>query len=142
MFYGVLSILGVLAVVALFWPRILARDPVYLVPVGILGIGVGAFVPSALALMADSAPETKYGATMGLYSFALGFGFFLAEASGLVIIAGYAYSMSQAQTQQAISASLQGLFYFALLLIAIAVVLMIRFLLVKRRKQEAATRAN
>ncbi len=141
MFYGVLSILGVLAMVALFWPQILGRDLLYLIPVGILGIGVGAFVPSALALMADTAPETKYGATMGLYSFALGFGFFLAELSGLAIIAGYAYSMSPDQTRAAVNASLQGLFYFALLLIATAVILMVRFFVLSRRRRKTPVRA-
>ncbi len=142
MFYGVLSILGVLTLVALFWPQILAMNPLFLIPVGVLAIGVGAFVPSALALMADSAPETKYGATMGLYSFALGFGFFLAELSGLTIIAGYAYSMSQTQTQQAVAASLQGLFYFALALIALAVLLMIRFFILKRRGRRVPARVG
>lgn len=141
MFYGVLSILGVLAMAALFWPMILARDPLALAGVGILGLGAGAFVPSALALMADTAPETKYGATMGLYSFALGFGFFVAELSGLAIIAAYAYTMSQAEVQQAVAAALQGLFYFALLLIALAVVLMVRFFILKRRRQKAPVRA-
>jgi len=141
MFYGVLSILGVLAMAALFWPELLAREPAYLAALGLLAIGVGAFVPSALALMADSAPETRYGATMGLYSFALGFGFFVAELSGLAIIAGYAYSMSQAQVQNAVAASLQGLFDFALVLIALAVLLMVRFFVMSRRRRKTPAEA-
>jgi MFS family permease len=92
MFYGILSILGVIAMAALFWGQIIAPVPIldkllYVAPIGIFALGSGAFVPSALALMADTAPATKYGATMGLYSFALGFGFFVAELSGLLIIA-------------------------------------------------------
>jgi MFS family permease len=138
MFYGILSILGVIVMAALFWPRILERDPLYLAPLGILALGSGAFVPSALALMADTAPETRYGATMGLYSFALGFGFFVAEFSGLGIIAAYAYSLPQEQVEQAINSALQGLFYFSLVLIVLAVLLMVRFFVVGRRKERDA----
>ncbi|HYM40688.1 MAG TPA: MFS transporter [Thermoplasmata archaeon] len=137
MFYGVLSILGVLAIASLFWPQILARDLVVLVPLGLCALGAGAFVPSALALMADTAPETKYGATMGLYSFALGFGFFVAELSGLAIIAAYAYTMSVTQVREAVGAALQGLVYFALLLIVLAVILMVRYFIMGRRRRKA-----
>ena len=60
-----------------------------MIPLGLLGLGAGAFVPAALALMADTSTEGCYGATMGLYSFALGFGAFIAESLGLgVILAG------------------------------------------------------
>ena len=138
-----LSILGILVMASLFWPHILARELLYIIPIGFFALGSGAFVPSALALMADTAPETKYGATMGLYSFALGFGFFLAEFSGLLIIAGYAYSLPPDQVEQAVTAALQGLFYLSLGLIALAVVLMMRFFLVgqrERREAEAAVR--
>lgn len=141
MFYGILSILGVLAMASLFWPHILAREPLYVVPVGLFAVGAGAFVPSALALMADTAPETKYGAAMGLYSFALGFGFFIAEFSGLLIIAGYAYTLPVDQVEQAVNASLQGLFYFSLLLIALAILLMVRFFLLGRKKEREAEAA-
>ena len=142
MFYGILSILGVITMAALFWGQIIAPVPIldkiaYVAPVGIFALGSGAFVPSALALMADTAPETKYGATMGLYSFALGFGFFVAELSGLLIIAAYAYSTVQAE--QAVAGSIQGLFYFSVGLIALAVLLMVRyFLLGRKREREAA----
>ena len=145
MFYGILSILGVILMAAVFWERILARDPLYLAPVGLLALGSGAFVPSALALMADTAPQTKYGATMGLYSFALGFGFFVAELSGLIIIAVYASSLppnpSGEQVRNAIGGALQGLFFLALGLIALAVVLMIRFFILGRKKERAAADA-
>ena len=138
MFYGILSILGVLVIASLFWPHILARELPYLAGVGLFAIGAGAFVPSALALMADTAPEAKYGAAMGLYSFALGFGFFIAETSGLLVIATYAYSLPIDQVEQAVASALQGLFYFALVLIAVAVLLMVRFFIVGRRREQAA----
>jgi MFS family permease len=91
--------------------------------------------------MADTAPETKYGAAMGLYSFALGFGFFIAEFSGLLIIAAYAYSLPPEKVKDAVNASLSGLFYFALVLIALAVVLMLRFFVLGRKKEQAAKAA-
>ncbi len=138
MFYGILSIFGVLLMAALFWPHILGRELLYVAPVGLFALGAGAFVPSALALMADTAPEAKYGATMGLYSFALGFGFFVAELSGLVIISAYAYSMPDTQVQKAVADALQGLFYFALALILLAVVLMVRFFLMGHKKAKAS----
>ena len=141
MFYGILSILGVLTLAALFWPHILNKEPLYLGAVGIFALGAGAFVPSALALMADTAPQAKYGATMGLYSFALGFGFFFAELSGLLIIAAYAYSLPQNQVREAIGHAIQGLFYFALVLIILAVVLMIRFFVIGRRREREAAAA-
>ncbi len=96
-------------------------------------------------LMADTAPQTKYGATMGLYSFALGFGFFVAELSGLVIIAVYASSLppkpSVEEVRNAIGGALQGLFYLALVLIALAVLLMVRFFILGRRKEREAVAA-
>ncbi|TLZ64737.1 MAG: MFS transporter [Methanobacteriota archaeon] len=145
MFYGILSILGVLVMAALFWDRILARDPLFLAPVGLFALGSGAFVPSALALMADTAPETKYGATMGLYSFALGFGFFVAELSGLSIIAASSSSLppnpSVEQVRAAIGGALQGLFYFSLILITLAVLLMVRFFVIGRKKEREAAAA-
>ena len=138
MFVGLLSILGILVMTSLFWPNIVARELLYIIPIGFFALGSGAFVPSALALMADTAPETKYGAAMGLYSFALGFGFFVAELSGLLIIAGYAYSLPPDQVQQAVASALQGLFYLSLVLIALAVLLMVRFFLVGRRTKRRA----
>ena len=147
MFYGILSILGVIVMAALFWQQIVAREIPYLAVLGILALGSGAFVPSALALMADTAPQTKYGATMGLYSFALGFGFFVAEISGLGIIASYAYSTVCTGTPKeveicvnlAVADALQGLLYFAVALIALAVLLMVRFFVMGRRKARELT---
>ncbi len=81
-----------------------------------MGLGVGAFVPSALALMADSADSRSYGATMGLYSFALGFGEFVASAIGLLII--LITGKANAPT---------WLLYFGAVLIGLAVLLMILF---------------
>jgi hypothetical protein len=78
---------------------------------------------------------------MGLYSFALGFGFFIAEFSGLLIIAAYAYSLPPDKVQEAVNASLTGLFYFALALIAVAVLLMLRFFVLGRKKEQAAKAA-
>jgi uncharacterized membrane protein YedE/YeeE len=78
---------------------------------------------------------------MGLYSFALGFGFFIAEFSGLLIIAAYAYSLPPDKVKDAVNASLSGLFYFALVLIALAVVLMLRFFVLGRKKEQAAKAA-
>jgi MFS family permease len=89
--------------------------------------------------MADTAPTTKYGATMGLYSFALGFGFFVAELSGLLIITAYSYSMKE--SQQAVAASIQGLFYFSVVLIVLAVLLMVRYFLLGRKKEREAAEA-
>lgn len=87
-----------------------------LIPLGVLGLGAGAFVPAALALMADSSKACSYGATMGLYSFALGFGAFIAESIGLGII--IASGGDDAPT---------WLLYFAAALIALAVILMTIF---------------
>ena len=82
---------------------------------------------------------------MGLYSFALGFGFFVAELSGLSIIAVSASSLppnpSVEQVRAAIEGALRGLFYFALVLIAVAVLLMVRFFVIGRKKEREAAAA-
>jgi MFS family permease len=123
MAYGVFSMFGVVMMALFFSDYIYTRvgdeiafNLVGLIPLGILGLGVGAFVPAALALMADSSKENSYGATMGLYSFALGFGAFIAEGIGLGIIV--ASGGDDAPT---------WLLYFAAVLIALAVVLMTVF---------------
>lgn len=96
MAYGVLSIFGIVVFV-LFFSDLAFQEVdgeiefklAGMIPLGLLGLGAGAFVPAALALMADTSTEGCYGATMGLYSFALGFGAFIAESLGLgVILAG------------------------------------------------------
>jgi hypothetical protein len=73
----------------------------------------------------------------------------VAEFSGLAIIAAYAYSTTCTGTpaevtkcvQTAVNGALQGLFYLALVLIALAVLLMIRFFVIGRRKERAAAGA-
>jgi MFS family permease len=93
MAYGVFSIFGIVVMLLAFPDAAFYQDDagihfrlMGMIPLGILGLGAGAFVPSALALMADSSDADCYGATMGLYSFALGFGAFVAESLGLAII--------------------------------------------------------
>jgi len=125
MAYGVFSIAGI-AVMLVFFPNAaFSQDDagvhfklMGMIPLGILGLGAGAFVPAALALMADSSDAECYGATMGLYSFALGFGAFVAESLGLAIIVITG------------SDSAPGwILYFAAVLVALAVVMMIVFFL-------------
>lgn len=125
MAYGVFSIAGI-AVMLVFFPNAaFSQDDagvhfklIGMIPLGILGLGAGAFVPAALALMADSSDAECYGATMGLYSFALGFGAFVAESLGLAIIVITG------------SDSAPGwILYFAAVLVALAVVMMIVFFL-------------
>lgn len=93
MAYGVFSIFGIVIMMLFFSDHVVERVDdelefklIGMIPLGILGLGAGAFVPSALALMADSSDAECYGATMGIYSFALGFGAFIAESLGLGII--------------------------------------------------------
>ncbi|MDH3364549.1 MAG: MFS transporter [Thermoplasmata archaeon] len=123
MAYGVFCILGIIIMALFFSDSIYTKvdDEIVfhiagLIPLALLGVGVGAFVPAALALMADSSSEDCYGATMGLYSFALGFGAFIAESTGLAIIV-----ISGNETAP------MWLLYFAAALIFLAVVLMIAF---------------
>ena len=125
MAYGVFSIFGIV-VMLLFFPDSAFEltdegvdfKLIGMIPLGIFGLGAGAFVPAALALMADSSNAECYGATMGLYSFALGFGAFLAEGLGLGIII-----LSKDESAPA------WLLYFAAALIVLAVIMMIVFFL-------------
>ena len=121
MYYGVISIFGVVLVLLLFQDRVAAMDPLILGLIAVFGVGIGAFIPAALALMADASPEESYGATMGLYSFALGFGSFIAEVSGLllILIAGRQ------------NAPLY-LLYLSTALISLALLLILRFVLMER----------
>jgi hypothetical protein len=76
-------------------------------------------------MMADSSDKECYGATMGLYSFALGFGAFIAEGIGLAIIVITGDENAPG-----------WLLYFAAVLIGVAVLLMMVFFvlnLVKKR---------
>jgi DHA1 family multidrug resistance protein-like MFS transporter len=123
MAYGVLSILGII-VMLLFFPDSAFENTdnglkfhlLGMIPLGIFGLGAGAFVPSALALMADSSDADCYGATMGLYSFALGFGAFIAESLGLAIIVMTGEEQAPA-----------WLLYFAAVMIGLAVIMMVFF---------------
>jgi MFS family permease len=122
MAYGVFSIFGIV-IMLVFFPNSAFTyanqhfsAKLGLIPLAILGLGAGAFVPAALAMMADSSNTERYGATMGLYSFALGFGAFIAESLGLIIILATGSDSAP-----------QGLLYFAAGLIVLAVVMMILF---------------
>ena len=125
MAYGVLSIFGIV-IMLLFFPDAAFESTdgeielkwIGMVPLAIMGLGAGAFVPAALALMADSSDPECYGATMGLYSFALGFGALIAEGMGLGIIVA-----SRGDNAPG------WLLYFAAALIGLAVVMMVWFFL-------------
>lgn len=134
MAYGVFSILGII-IMLLAFPNTafnvtdhgVKLHLIGMIPLGIMGLGAGAFVPAALAMMADSSDKESYGATMGLYSFALGFGAFIAEGMGLGIIVVTGEDKAPS-----------WLLYFAAALIGIAVILMLVFFvttLVRRRLQ-------
>jgi len=146
MAYGVLSIFGIVVIVLFFseyafelTDGVVTFHPLGMIPLAIFGLGAGAFVPAALAMMADSSSEENYGATMGLYSFALGFGAFLAEGLGLLIILA-----NKNQPDRADSAPM-WLLYFAAVLIALAVVMMVLFfvsnMLNKRRNRTQAEKS-
>lgn len=125
MAYGVFSIFGIAIMLVFFLDSAFTQvDGVIeyhlagIIPLAIFGLGAGAFVPAALAMMADSTKEASYGATMGLYSFALGFGAFIAEALGLGIIVASGDDRAPS-----------WILYFAAALIGLAVVLMVVFFL-------------
>ncbi len=140
MAYGVFSILGIILMVVFFGDYAFERvgdeiefKLIGMIPLGIFGLGAGAFVPSALALMADSSTKENYGATMGLYSFALGFGGFIAEGVGLGLILASGNDDAP-----------YWLLYFAAGLIVLATVLMVAFFmsgmvrrLLSRKSEEA-----
>jgi MFS family permease len=137
MAYGVFSIFGIVIFVIFFSDLAFQNVDgeiefklIGMIPLGILGLGAGAFVPAALAMMADCSDQECYGATMGLYSFALGFGAFIAEGLGLgVILAGGEDAPA-------------WLLYLAAALILIAVVMMIRFFLVSLISKTLARRRS
>jgi len=138
MAYGVFSIFGIVLMVLFFsdYAFEMTDDGVEfkllgMIPLGILGLGAGAFVPAALAMMADSSDEECYGATMGLYSFALGFGAFIAEALGLGII------LASGDDRAPV-----WLLYLAAALIFLAVIMMVRFFLVSVIGKKLAARRN
>ena len=121
MYYGVISIFGVVVLLLAFQNQVAAMNPIIPGLIGICGIGVGAFIPAALALMADASPEESYGATMGLYSFAMGFGSFIAETGGLILI--IIVGSANAPTY---------LVYLSAALISLAMLLILRFVLMER----------
>ena len=137
MAYGVFSILGIVIILLCFPDSAFESTSdgikfhlLGMVPLAIMGLGAGAFVPAALAMMADSSSEESYGATMGLYSFALGFGAFIAEGLGLVIIV-----LSGDESAPT------WLLYLAAALIGLAAVMMVVFFvgsLVKKRLMRKA----
>ncbi len=139
MAYGVFSIFGIV-VMLVFFPNSAFtfenkqfQPEIGLIPLAIMGLGAGAFVPAALAMMADTSSSERYGATMGLYSFALGFGAFIAETLGLIIILLTGNENAP-----------QGLLYFAAGLIGLAVLLMVLFFLssfMRRQSGEGKARA-
>jgi len=128
MAYGVLSIFGLVIVLLVFPDQVYQYPPegdvefkiAGIAVLGLLGLGAGAFVPAALAFMADSSDEKYYGGTMGLYSFALGFGALIAEVLGLAVI------LASGAAQEAEKAPV-WLLYVAAALIGLAVAMMIVF---------------
>lgn len=133
MAYGLTSIGGITALLLLpgAIDQMAALNPLYLVPAAVLGLGAGAFIPAALAMMADETHETSYGRTMGLYSFVIGFGFFIAETAGLVVIAGLPKDDA-----------LQTLVWMSGGLIAAAIVLMVVFFVAGRAKVQLKPMAD
>lgn len=136
MAYGVFSIAGIIVMVLFFseYAFEMTDDGVVfkwagMIPLALLGLGAGAFVPAALALMADSSNDGCYGATMGLYSFALGFGAFIAESLGLGIILASGDDSAP-----------KWLLYLAAALIFLAVIMMVRFFLVSVISKRLACR--
>lgn len=85
---GQVSILGLFVVLVtlftLHFNRLVALP--FLV---LFGIGLLAFTPAGLAELADIAPETGRGATMGLYSLTIGAGTVFAPLAGGALISGF-----------------------------------------------------
>ena len=142
MAYGVFSIFGIVVMVLFFsdYAFVMTDEGVEfkllgMIPLGILGLGAGAFVPAALAMMADSSDKDCYGATMGLYSFALGFGAFIAEGLGLLIIV-----LSGATDEEDLAPV--WLLYLAAGLIFLAVILMVWFFLANIIAKRLSARRN
>ena len=142
MAYGVFSIFGIVLMVLFFSEYAFEMTDegidfklLGMIPLGILGLGAGAFVPAALAMMADSSDEECYGSTMGLYSFALGFGAFIAEGLGLgiILVSGAANEDEMAPV---------WLLYLAAALIILAVIMMIWFFLANVIAKKLAARRN
>ncbi len=132
MAYGIFSMLGIILMVLLAPGWIYYQDAsgvhfnlIGAIPFGdpwpggggVRAIGFGAHGPLRRMPVA-------YGATMGLYSFALGFGAFMAETLGLLII--LATGKEDAPS---------WLLYFAAVLIGMAVIMMLYFFLTRGIEQ-------
>jgi MFS family permease len=85
---GQVSLMGILAVLIALLSFHLKL--IYALPfVALFGAGLLAFTPSALAELADAAPETGRGSTMGIYSVAVGAGTIFGPLAGGILITGY-----------------------------------------------------
>lgn len=107
---GQVSLLGIL--LTLSFALIYPFDRIILVLLlALFGIGLLAFAPSALAELADVAPETGRGSTMGLYSLTIGAGTIFGPLAGGALLAKYG-----------ISTGLSVLFAFLALLMVVIVI--------------------
>ncbi len=85
---GQVSLMGILAVLIALLSFHLKL--IYALPfVALFGAGLLAFTPSALAELADAAPESGRGSTMGIYSVAVGAGTIFGPLAGGILISGY-----------------------------------------------------
>lgn len=85
---GQVSLMGILAVLIgllAFHLKLLYALPF----VALFGAGLLAFTPSALAELADAAPESGRGSTMGIYSVAVGAGTIFGPLAGGILISEY-----------------------------------------------------
>ena len=82
------SILGLMVVLACLFGFSISRF-VAIPFLLIFGLGVLAFTPAGLAELADLAPETARGSTMGLYSMTVGAGTVFAPLAGGALITAY-----------------------------------------------------
>lgn len=122
MFFGILNLTVVVLLLVIFPDRLggLFRDGsgdwALLAFIGALTLGVTAFVPAALAAMADHATDENRGSVMALYSFALGFGAAFGSI-GAVVLAFFL-------DDQGI---FTGIMWFSVVLVVIAFLLLLRY---------------
>ncbi|HKW05771.1 MAG TPA: MFS transporter, partial [Nitrososphaerales archaeon] len=88
---GQVSLLGILLTLsaALVYPF---NRIILLLLLALFGIGLLAFAPAALAELADVAPETGRGSTMGLYSLTIGAGTIFGPLAGGALLEKYGIS--------------------------------------------------
>jgi MFS family permease len=85
---GQVSLMGILAV--LIGLLAFHLKLIYALPfVALFGAGLLAFTPSALAELADAAPVTGRGSTMGIYSISVGAGTIFGPLAGGILISEY-----------------------------------------------------